>query len=114
MDSHFKEVGLTDVRARDVVDVVMGYTGDGYAHSTREELGNFITSLLPSLSPLHSSVFLLPSSELIVDVCSTTGLPLDPEFCVKGVRGMLGEMKKNPERFAGRRVLFIHSGTWPL
>ena len=40
-------------------------------------------------------------------------MPLDPEFCVKGVRGMLGEMKANPGRFAGRRVLFLHSGMLP-
>ena len=45
-----------------------------------------------------------------MDVCSSTGVPLDPEFCVKGVRGMLGEMKQNPGRFAGKRVLFLHSG----
>ena len=45
-----------------------------------------------------------------MDVCSATGVPLDPEFCVKGVRGMLGEMKANPGRFAGKRVLFLHSG----
>ena len=45
-----------------------------------------------------------------MDVCSATGVPLDPEFCVKGVRGMLGEMKANPGRFAGRRVLYLHSG----
>ena len=54
---------------------------------------------------------LLVVVELIVDVCSTTGVPLDPEFCIKGVRGMLGEMTKNPGRFAGRRVLFLHTGT---
>ena len=40
VDGHLKEVGLTDVRARDLVDVVMGYTGNGYAHSTQEELGD--------------------------------------------------------------------------
>ena len=39
-----------------------------------------------------------------------TGVSLDPEFCVKALRGMLSEMKINPDRFAGKRVLFIHSG----
>ncbi len=48
--------------------------------------------------------------ETIIDVVSHTGVSLDPVFCVKGVRGMLTEMKINPERFAGKRVLFIHSG----
>jgi 1-aminocyclopropane-1-carboxylate deaminase/D-cysteine desulfhydrase-like pyridoxal-dependent ACC family enzyme len=41
---------------------------------------------------------------------STTGVSLDPEFCVKAVRGMLCEMKINPDRFAGKRVIFLHSG----
>ena len=48
--------------------------------------------------------------ETIVEVMSETGVSLDPEFCVKGVRAMLCEMDKNPARFAGKRVLFIHSG----
>ena len=52
VDGHLKEVGLTDVRARDLVDVVMGYTGNGYAHSTQEELGESLSlSLSLSLSP---------------------------------------------------------------
>lgn len=41
---------------------------------------------------------------------SATGVSLDPEFCVKAVRGMLCEMERNPDRFAGKRVLFLHSG----
>lgn len=41
---------------------------------------------------------------------SKTGVSLDHEFCVKAVSGMLGEMEKNPDRFAGKRVLFMHSG----
>lgn len=49
-------------------------------------------------------------AETIVDVTSQTGVSLDPEFCVKAVRGMVCEMQKNPGRFAGKRVLFIHSG----
>jgi len=39
-----------------------------------------------------------------------TGLPLDPDFTVKAVRGMLGEMRNNPTRFQGKRVLFLHTG----
>ena len=54
--------------------------------------------------------FIYVHAETIVDVISHTGVSLDPEFCVKAVRGMLCEMKKNPSNFAGNRVLFIHSG----
>lgn len=49
-------------------------------------------------------------SETVVEVMSTTGVSLDPEFCVKAMRGMLCEMEKNPGRFAGNQVLFLHSG----
>ena len=44
VDSHLREVGLSEPNARELVDAVMGYTGRGYAHSTQEELGNIINS----------------------------------------------------------------------
>ena len=46
----------------------------------------------------------------IVKVMSSTGLSLDPDFTVKGVRGMLGEMRERPHIFKGRRILYIHTG----
>lgn len=49
MDSHLREVGLSDARARDLVDAVMGYTGKGYAHSVQEELGVYIASVYTSV-----------------------------------------------------------------
>ena len=45
-----------------------------------------------------------------MQVTLKTGLPLDPVFTVKAVRGMLGEMRNNPTRFQGKRVLFLHTG----
>jgi len=49
-------------------------------------------------------------AETVVEVMSQTGVSLDPQYCVKAVRGMLSEMKENPHRFAGKRILFLHSG----
>ena len=40
VDSHLREVGLSDAHARDLVDAVMDYTGKGYARSVQEELGS--------------------------------------------------------------------------
>ena len=63
----------------------------------------------------HCHILLLPHIALILDVFTKTGVSLDPDYSVKAVRGMLGEMERNPGRFAGRRVLFIHTGelgTW--
>ena len=56
------------------------------------------------LLPFH------PTSAQLVDIVSSTGLSLDPVYTLKGVRGLLAEMGKNPGRFAGERVLYIHTG----
>ena len=48
----------------------------------------------------------------MVDIVSNTGVGLDPVYTLKGVRGLLAEMGKNPGRFAGKRVLFIHTGNY--
>ena len=54
------------------------------------------------------------AADAIVDVMSHTGISLDPEFSVKSYLGMVGEMKRNPSRFKGNRVLYIHTGMVPL
>ena len=53
---------------------------------------------------------ILYTSAQLVDIVSSTGLSLDPVYTLKGVRGLLAEMGKNPGRFAGKRVLYIHTG----
>ncbi len=35
---------------------------------------------------------------------------VDPTYTLKAVRGMVSEMQKNPARFKGKRVLFLHTG----
>ena len=47
---------------------------------------------------------------LLAEVASTTGIILDPVYTVKAVKGMLEEMTLHPERFKGRRVLYVHTG----
>ena len=41
---------------------------------------------------------------------TTTGVPLDPVYTMKGVRGLLGELKDRPAVFSGKKILFIHTG----
>lgn len=86
VDHELQSLGLKNVSARDLVHPIVDYIGLGYGKNTEEEL------------------------ETIVDVVSETGVSLDPDFCAKGVRGMLCEMRDNPGRFAGNRILFLHSG----
>ena len=52
----------------------------------------------------------MPSAVQMVDIMSKTGVPLDPVYTLKGVRGMLGEVTNNPTVFSGKRILYIHTG----
>ncbi|KAJ7384352.1 hypothetical protein OS493_022465, partial [Desmophyllum pertusum] len=46
----------------------------------------------------------------IIEISSTTGILVDPVYNIKAIRGMLQEMKTNPGRFKGHRILYIHTG----
>ena len=48
--------------------------------------------------------------EKIMEISSTTGVMVDPVYNIKAVTGLLSEMKNNPSRFNGRRILYIHTG----
>ena len=50
-------------------------------------------------------------AENIIEISRTTGILVDPVYNIKAIRGMLTEMKNNPGRFKGKRVLYIHTGT---
>ena len=80
------EMGVVDVASEDILDVIDGYKGRGYGESTDEEL------------------------QLLLGIARDTGILLDPTYTLKAARGMLEEMKKNPGRFAGGDVLFVHTG----
>ncbi|KAK3755487.1 hypothetical protein QZH41_009704, partial [Actinostola sp. cb2023] len=81
-----EKAGLNDVKAEDILDIMEGHKGRGYGLSTDEEL------------------------EHLVQVACETGITLDPVYTLKSARGMLAEMKDNPSRFKGKKVLYIHTG----
>ena len=56
-------------------------------------------------------VFCYQIAENIIEISRTTGILVDPVYNIKAIRGMLTEMKNNPGRFKGKRVLYIHTGT---
>ena len=74
------------LRSRNIVDIIEGYKGLGYGLTTQEEL------------------------DQLLEVFTATGVSVDPVYTLKGVRGMLSELVNNPERFAGKRVLYLHTG----
>ncbi|XP_065176486.1 uncharacterized protein LOC135806252 isoform X2 [Sycon ciliatum] len=74
------------VAARDIIDFVDGYKGAGYGISSDEVY------------------------DLVLSVSRSTGVILDPVYTGKAAYGLQQMMLKQPERFKGRRVLFIHTG----
>ncbi|XP_065898951.1 uncharacterized protein [Dysidea avara] len=80
-------IGMGDkVKSTDILDVVDGYKGQGYGLTTDKDLRQ------------------------LIEIASSTGIVLDPTYTLKGVQGLLGELKKNPTRFKGKRILHIHTG----
>ncbi len=85
IDALFDSLGA-GVRSTEVLDIVEGYVGLGYAKSRPEELAR------------------------LRDVALKTGVILDPVYTGKAFHGLCEEWKKVPERFKGNRILFIHTG----
>ncbi|XP_035693705.1 putative D-cysteine desulfhydrase 1, mitochondrial [Branchiostoma floridae] len=81
-----QEIGLTDVRSEDIVDIIEGYKGRGYALSTKKEL------------------------EFVANIAHTSGIILDPVYTGKAAVGLLQELQTNQSRFQGNRILFLHTG----
>lgn len=89
IDDTLAEIGLRDrcgVKADDIVDLVDGVRGQGYGVSTKEEL------------------------DFIGDVAMTTGIFLDGTYTGKAAFHMVKQMQTNPQRFRGKKILFLHTG----
>ena len=87
-----------------------------HVHTTRKQTKRLGPGLSGStvytgilLSRLISFCLFSPLVEL-VDIMSKTAVPLDPVYTLKGVRGMLGELRDNRAAFSGNRILYIHTG----
>ncbi|CAI5468479.1 unnamed protein product [Closterium sp. Yama58-4] len=73
------------VSSNDLLQVI-DVKGAGYAISTEEEL------------------------QLVQSVAQSTGIVLDPVYSGKALKGLLQDMRQNPDEWTGRRVLFVHTG----
>ena len=47
----------------------------------------------------------------MIEISRTTRILVDPVYNIKAIRGMLTEMKNNPGRLKGKRILCTRSGT---
>lgn len=73
------------VNSRDIVNI-QNAKGLGYAMNTSEEL------------------------KFVKEVAAATGVILDPVYSGKAAYGMMKDMAENPEKWEGRKILFIHTG----
>lgn len=77
--------GMNITFKREEIKIIDGYQGEGYSIFGREEIS------------------------LIREICMDDGIILDPVYTSKGMKGLLGEIKKG--RFdKNSRVVFIHTG----
>ncbi|XP_072049278.1 uncharacterized protein [Amphiura filiformis] len=90
-----KEIGLFDrhgVKSEDIVDLIHEVggqelvIGDGYGIATQKEL------------------------EFIASVAKSTGIILDPVYTGKAALHLVKLLQRNPQRFQGKKILFIHTG----
>ncbi len=49
-------------------------------------------------------------AEFICKVATSTGIVLDPSYSGKAAFHLVKQLQENPERFKGRKILFIHTG----
>ncbi|XP_071784292.1 uncharacterized protein [Asterias amurensis] len=87
----FKEVDAKDsngevLQSEDIVNLVDGVIGGGHHHSTQEQL------------------------DAVGEVCTKTGIIIDPVYTGKSVFHLLRLLKEQPELFKGNKILFIHTG----
>jgi len=80
-DAILRDMGAPWQSSRDIVDVIEGYVGMGYAQSTDEELRQQ------------------------AEIAMNTGVVFDPVYSGKALRAVLED-----PRFRNRRVLLIHTG----
>lgn len=72
--------------ALSICNIIEAYNGEGNVKTTQKDLEN------------------------IGSICQESGILLDNSNTLKAVNQLLIEMKTNPKRFKGNRILFIHTG----
>lgn len=81
-----EDAGIFGVEPRDIIDVIDGHVGAGYGVSD-ESLRKFC----------------------IKSACET-GIILERIYTGKAMFGLMKEVKSNPGRFQGNKIMFVHTG----
>ena len=61
-------MGGLDVQAEEIIDIIEGYKGKGYAISSREELGKYLISvwILWKICTMHMSLITINNNNIII------------------------------------------------
>lgn len=81
-----EDAGIYNINPADIIDVIDGHVGEGYG-----------------LSDAALRQFCIKSA-------SETGIILDRVYTGKAVYGLMHEVKNNPDRFLGDKIMFVHTG----
>lgn len=80
------EAGITGINPRDIIDIIDGHVGEGYGKSSTD------------------------LREFCISTLANTGIVLDRVYTGKSVFGMMKELNKNPDRFNGNKIMWVHTG----
>ncbi len=48
--------------------------------------------------------------QLVTEIATSTGIILDPVYSGKAAKGFMSSVEQEPEKWHGRRILFLHTG----
>jgi len=102
VDNEIAQAGLAGVKGKEIIDIIDGYVGGGYSVFTDQDSGKISVYTISSLDDLIT--------EQLITISASTGIVLDHTYTMKAVKGLLGELRSNPGRFKGKRILYIHTG----
>ncbi|XP_058227880.1 putative D-cysteine desulfhydrase 1, mitochondrial isoform X4 [Rhododendron vialii] len=73
-------------------------------------IGSWLSELKAKAKGLGYAMNTPEELKFVKEVAQTTGVVLDPVYSGKAARGMMKDMAENPMKWAGRKILFIHTG----
>lgn len=81
-----EEAGITGIDPTKIIDIIDGHVGEGYGKSS------------------------VDLRQFCIQALNDSGIVLDRVYTGKSVFGLMKELKNNPSRFRGNKVMWVHTG----
>lgn len=81
-----EEAGITGIDPTEIIDIIDGHVGEGYGKSS------------------------VDLRQFCIQALNDSGIVLDRVYTGKSVFGLMKELKNNPNRFRGNKVMWVHTG----